>query len=73
MKIEPQIRQFTLKELQDLALVQILANAGVADPVAFLKEHDVEQMATYKSSVLAIAITGVKPKPVAALQTSEEA
>jgi hypothetical protein len=60
--IKPQIKLFTLQELQRLALLQILADSGVEDPVAFLEAHEVDHMSSYKASVLAIAVNGSSPK-----------
>jgi hypothetical protein len=59
----PILHIHTTKELQDLALFEVLRRNGVADPEAFVRENNVTHTALFRldAGVMTTAILSVEP------------
>ncbi len=63
-KALPLAALYSTRELQQFALHHALLSAGIADPVRFLAENDVETVAAFRHDIgLAITIIRSTPKP----------
>jgi hypothetical protein len=63
----PLLHIFTTKEIQYLAMLEALRLNGVADPIAYVKEHKVTHVALFRldADVMSTTILSSEPMPQA--------